>query len=334
MQRIGVELPVVQAGMGGGLSGHRLAAAVTAAGGLGTIGFLDAAALRGEIAAARGLTDGPLAVNLLLPFARSAHFDAASDADVVVTFWGRPQRRTGKLWIHQCGSVEEAVSARAAGADAVVAQGVEAGGHVRGAVPAAELLGLLRSTLGADYPVLSAGGMVDRADAEARLAAGAAAVVSGTRFLMSEESGAHPAYKERLRGARATVLTELFGHLSLALIGTCTTDGGGAGGDGDGDERTSLVPVATRDVRSMDGGGAGGADARQRRSGRGACGDRAQLHAAIAHPCRDPTSTPRPRCGRRGDGRAGCARRRPRRGPSPPAGAAARSRGRSRAARS
>lgn len=211
MERIGVGLPVVQAGMGGGLSGHRLAAAVTAAGGLGTIGFLDAAELRSEIAAARALTDGPLAVNLLLPFARSAHFEAASEADVVVTFWGRPQRRTENLWIHQCGSVEEAVTARAAGADAVIAQGVEAGGHVRGAAPAGELLGLVRSTVGADYPVLSAGGIVDRADAAARLAAGAAAVVCGTRFLMTDESGAHPAYKERLRGARATVLTELFG---------------------------------------------------------------------------------------------------------------------------
>ena len=211
LERLGVGLPVVQAGMGGGLSGHRLAAVVTAAGGLGTIGFLAPDDLRREIAAARHLVDGPLAVNLLLPFARRAHFEAASEADVVVTFWGRPRRRTAKTWIHQCGSVEEALAARAAGADAVIAQGAEAGGHVRGRMAAAELLLRVAAAVPPDYPVLSAGGVADRSDVEARLEAGAEAVVSGTRFLMAEESGAHPGYKERLLGAQRTVLTSLFG---------------------------------------------------------------------------------------------------------------------------
>jgi nitronate monooxygenase len=85
---------VVQAGMGGGLDGHKLAAAVSAAGGLGTIGIVAPAELRREIAAARRLGDAPLAANLLLPFARRAHFEAASQADAVVTFWGAPKRRT------------------------------------------------------------------------------------------------------------------------------------------------------------------------------------------------------------------------------------------------
>src|ERR671917_644574 len=102
-----VETPVVQAGMGGGLSGHELAAAVSEAGGLGTIGFLAPADLRAEIAAARRLTDRPLAANLLLPLARRAHFEAAAEADALVTFWGVPRRRAPGLWIHQCGSVEE-----------------------------------------------------------------------------------------------------------------------------------------------------------------------------------------------------------------------------------
>jgi nitronate monooxygenase len=133
-------MPVVQAGMGGGLAGHQLAAAVSAAGGLGTIGILAPDELHREIAATRQLSDTPLAVNLLLPFARRGHFEAASEADVVVTFWGVPKRRTSKIWIHQCGSVEEALAARGAGADGVIAQGVEAGGHVRGTVPAMELL--------------------------------------------------------------------------------------------------------------------------------------------------------------------------------------------------
>jgi nitronate monooxygenase len=206
-----VDLPVVQAGMGGGLAGHQLAAAVSAGGGLGTIGFLAPDDLRSEIAAARRLSDRPIAVNLLLPFARRGHFDAAAGADVVITFWGRPKRRTAKIWIHQGGSVEEAVAARAAGADGVIAQGVEAGGHVRGTVPAAELLARVREAVPDDYPVLSAGGIVDADDVKARLDAGAEAAVCGTRFLLSEESGAHPAYKARLVEARETILTELFG---------------------------------------------------------------------------------------------------------------------------
>ena len=116
LERLGVELPVVQAGMGGGLAGHELAGAVSAAGGLGTIGFLAPGDLRAEVAAARRLTDRPLAVNVLLPFARRAHFEAASEAEVVVTFWGAPERRTAKVWIHQCGSPEEALAARDGGA--------------------------------------------------------------------------------------------------------------------------------------------------------------------------------------------------------------------------
>jgi nitronate monooxygenase len=211
LQRLGLELPVVQAGMGGGLAGHELAAAVSAAGGLGTIGILAPDDLRREIAAARRLSDRPLAVNLLLPFARRAHFEAASEADVVVTFWGRPKRRTPKIWIHQCGSVEEVLAAREAGADAVIAQGVEAGGHVRGTVPGLELLARVRRAVANDYPVLSAGGIAENSDLRSRLDAGAEAVVCGTRFLMAVESGGHPTYKARLVEARQTVLTELFG---------------------------------------------------------------------------------------------------------------------------
>jgi NAD(P)H-dependent flavin oxidoreductase YrpB (nitropropane dioxygenase family) len=204
-------MPVVQAGMGGGLARHPLAAAVSAAGGLGTIGFLPPSELRHEIAAARRLSDRSLAVNLLLPFARRGHFDAASEADVVVTFWGSPKRQTSKIWIHQCGSVKEVLAARAAGADAVIAQGVEAGGHVRGTVPALQLLAQARGAVPDEYPVLAAGGIADASDVKARLDAGAEAVACGTRFLMTEESGAHSAYKARLLKGRETILTELFG---------------------------------------------------------------------------------------------------------------------------
>ena len=211
LQELGVELPVVQAGMGGGLAGAKLAAAVSEAGGLGTIGILAPDDLRREIEAARRLTDKPVAVNLLLPFARRGHFEAASQADVVVTFWGAPKRRTAKAWLHQCGSVEEALAAREAGADAVIAQGIEAGGHVRGTMPAMDLLARIRAAVSMDYPVLSAGGVASTVDVRDRLEAGAAGVVCGTRFLMSEESGGHPTYKARLVRARETILTELFG---------------------------------------------------------------------------------------------------------------------------
>jgi nitronate monooxygenase len=211
LERLGVELPVVQAGMGGGLAGAELAAAVSAAGGLGTIGILPAEALARELRAVRERTDRPVAVNLILHLSRRAHWHAARDADAVVTFWGRPRRRTPRVWIHQCGSVEEALAAHAAGADGVIAQGVEAGGHVRGTTPGGELLAAVRRALPAGYPVMRAGGIADAADVRAALESGAEAAVLGTRFLMTRESGAHAVYKERLAEARETVLTELFG---------------------------------------------------------------------------------------------------------------------------
>ncbi|MGC1167019.1 MAG: nitronate monooxygenase [Solirubrobacterales bacterium] len=211
LDRIGVAAPVVQAGMGGGLSRHELAAAVSEAGGLGTIAVNGAGAIARELAAARRLTARPLAVNLLLPFARRGWFEAASRADVVVTFWGAPRRRVPGIWIHQCGSVAEALAAQAAGADAVIVQGVEAGGHVRGTTPALELLQQVRAALPADYPLLLAGGIAARDDVRQALEQGAVAAVAGTRFLLSEESRAHPAYRQRLLEAEETVLTELFG---------------------------------------------------------------------------------------------------------------------------
>lgn len=197
--------------MGGGLSRHELAAAVSDAGGLGTIAVNGASAIRRELEAARALTGRPLAVNLLLPFARRDWFAAAAGADVVVTFWGRPRRRTPGAWMHQCGSVDEARAARAAGADAAILQGVESGGHVRGTVPALELLERARAELPDDFPLLLAGGIADRPDVGRALDAGAAGAVAGTRFLLAEESRAHPEYRRRLLGARETILTELFG---------------------------------------------------------------------------------------------------------------------------
>ncbi|HET7574812.1 MAG TPA: nitronate monooxygenase [Solirubrobacterales bacterium] len=211
LQRLGVELPVVQAGMGGGISGHELAAAVSEAGGLGTIAVNGARAIERELAAARKLTGRPLAVNVLLPFARRDWFAAAAGADVVVTFWGRPRRRVGGCWIHQCGSVAEARAAHRAGADAAILQGVEAGGHVRGTTPALRLLEEARAALPAEFPLLLAGGIAEAADVRGALGEGAEGAVAGTRFLLSQESRAHPAYRDRLLAADGTMLTDLFG---------------------------------------------------------------------------------------------------------------------------
>jgi nitronate monooxygenase len=197
--------------MGGGIAGHELAAAVSEAGGLGTIGLLPPPQLRRELDRARALTAKPVAVNVIQALSRPAHWEVARDADLVVTFWGPPRRRTARTWLHQCGSVEEARAAHAAGADGVIAQGVEAGGHVRGETPALELLERTRAALPDGFPVLVAGGIADASDVAQALDAGAAAAVLGTRYLLTEESGAHPDYKQRVREGSGTLLTQLFG---------------------------------------------------------------------------------------------------------------------------
>ena len=212
LSRLGIERPVLQAGMGGGLAGSALATAVSDAGGLGTIGILPPDALRAEIAAVRAMTSKPLAVNLIVPFARRAHWQVAGEADVVVTHWdASPKRRTATTWIHTVGSADEAMAAVAAGADAVIAQGVDAGGHTRGTVSALETLDQVLRAVGSQVPVIVAGGIASAADVQTALEAGAAAAVAGTAFLATVESGAHPGYKERLVASDETVLTELFG---------------------------------------------------------------------------------------------------------------------------
>jgi NAD(P)H-dependent flavin oxidoreductase YrpB (nitropropane dioxygenase family) len=102
-----------------------------------------------------------------------------------------------------------AAVSEAAGADAVIAQSVEAGGHVRGTTPVLELVERVRAAV--KIPVLAAGGIVDREGVDQALDAGAVAAVLGTRFLLSDESRAHPDYKRRCLAADSTVLTELFG---------------------------------------------------------------------------------------------------------------------------
>ena len=197
-----------------------LAGAVSEAGGMGTVGLvgLTPEGIHNELAAARRLTKKPLACNQLIPFLRPglAEAIAAAPVDAVTLFWGTPSEHisrfkdAGKKVIWQCGSAEEAADAKSAGADMIIAQGVEAGGHVRGLIPTLVLVPQVRDAIG-DLPMLAAGGLADGRGLAAVLALGADGAVFGTRFLASRESAAHPLYKDRIVNARAedTVHTKL-----------------------------------------------------------------------------------------------------------------------------
>jgi NAD(P)H-dependent flavin oxidoreductase YrpB (nitropropane dioxygenase family) len=219
LDRLGLEVPVMQAGMGGGISRGALAGAVSAAGGLGTVGILPPDSLRREVLGARDIAaQRPVAVNLLLPFTTRAHADLCVElrVPVVVLFCGNDPRLVARLHeggvtvLHQVGAVAQAKRALADGADGLIIQGVEAGGHVLATSPLAELLPAVRA-LSPHRPLLAAGGIVSASDTRAALAAGADAVVAGTRFLLTEECGAHPLYQRRVLDAEHTVRTRLFG---------------------------------------------------------------------------------------------------------------------------
>ena len=207
--------------MGGGVGSPELARAVTAAGGLGMVSSSYPEPVAAQIAWVRERTDGPVGVGFFafdLPQRRADLEVAARDADVVDLFWGAPDPEVvgwvhdgGALAVWQVGSVDEARAAADAGCDLVVAQGVEAGGHVRGTTP---LLELLEQVLGVvDVPVLAAGGIATAAGLAEVLGAGAAGVRVGTRFLATSESAAHPSYVQALLAADGadTELTTAFG---------------------------------------------------------------------------------------------------------------------------
>jgi nitronate monooxygenase len=142
---------------------------------------------------------------------------AARQATLVEFFYGEPDgglvdlvHAGGALACWQVGSKAEALAAVAAGCDVLVAQGIEAGGHVRGRVGLLALLGQVLDAV--EVPVLAAGGIGTGRAVAAALAAGADGVRVGTRFVAAEESGAHPAYVAALVAAEAedTVYTEAF----------------------------------------------------------------------------------------------------------------------------
>lgn len=204
----------------GGVAGPDLAVAVSAAGGLGTVAvhMMPAPIVAGTLDAMSERTSTPLAFNVLVPFADGAAVEVASSrCRLVEFFYGDPDAELvrvahegGALAGWQIGSRSEAEAACDADCDIVIAQGVEAGGHVRGRVG---LLALLADVLDAvDVPVIAAGGIGNARTAAAALAAGADAVRVGTRFVATQEADTHPGYADALVRARAedTVLTEAF----------------------------------------------------------------------------------------------------------------------------
>lgn len=217
-QLLGCRYPIQQAGMGG-LATPDLAIAVARAGG---IGMLSGAA--GWRALAPQLDAVPpgeaVGVNFLVPFLDwAALTEAAARSPLVEFFWATPDEPLVKAaheggaqvgW--QVGSVEEAKAARDVGCDVIVAQGVEAGGHVRGVIGLLPLLDEICSAI--ELPVIAAGGIGSGRGVAAALAAGADAARMGTRFIAAQESKAHPAYVDALIGATGadTVVSTAFGE--------------------------------------------------------------------------------------------------------------------------
>ena len=217
---LGIELPILNAPMGP-IAGPELAAAVSNAGGLGTLGLvgLPVSLIGEQIRRTRALTSKPFLANFIIAVLQGDELAACFDAGIPILglFGGDPRpfvadahRRDIKV-IPQVASVTEAVAAAESGVDAMIAQGVEAGGHVLGTTSLSVVLPAIVDAV-RPVPVIAAGGIADGRGLVAALAFGAQAVSMGTRFLASNEAAASPLYKELITRSRAedTVLTELF----------------------------------------------------------------------------------------------------------------------------
>ena len=226
---LGCTVPIQQAGMGK-LASPALAAAVADAGELGMVSGIGAAPPEYVAKILDGLrrsTSGAFGANFIVDGVReSGKLDAdfvkvlevaASRAPVVEFFYEQPDAElveiahaAGALVSWQLGSAAEAAAAERAGCDLIVAQGTEAGGHVRGKIGLLALLGEVLPSV--KVPVVAAGGIGTGRAMAAALAAGASAVRVGTRFVAAEEAGTHPAYVDKLIAAEAkdTILTEAF----------------------------------------------------------------------------------------------------------------------------
>jgi NAD(P)H-dependent flavin oxidoreductase YrpB (nitropropane dioxygenase family) len=229
-KRFGLEHPFVGAGMGF-VALPELVAAVSEAGGLGVLGVAPEPppVFAERIAQIRALTNRPFGVDFFLatsptlgPTTVDAHIDiaVASRVDLAVFHFGIPTaawvsslKAAGiQIWV-QVPSPEQARAALDAGADGLVVQGREAGGHNHSTTPLHDLLREVRDEVGDDVLLLAAGGIATGADVVTALAHGADGVWVGTRLVASPEAYANPEWKRRLTQARRqdTVITTLFG---------------------------------------------------------------------------------------------------------------------------
>ncbi|CAM6093361.1 unnamed protein product [Calypogeia fissa] len=225
---LGAKHGIVQAPLGPDISGPELVAAVSNAGGFGFLRTPDQGdpeVVRNLIKRTRELTHQPFGIATVLIFPHELAIKVACEEKVTalwVAFGAFPAEKVDEVHkagvkvVHQIGSVEEAVLAAVAGVDAIVVQGVEAGGHLVGNV---DLMTLLPAVVDAvrsyKIPVIAAGGIVDARGYVAALAMGAQGICMGTRFLATFESFAHPLYKEKIVEAKAgeTEYTDLYGRL-------------------------------------------------------------------------------------------------------------------------
>ncbi|KAK6156835.1 hypothetical protein DH2020_011083 [Rehmannia glutinosa] len=222
---LGFEYGVVQAPLGPDISGPELVAAVANAGGLGFLRAPDREApdcMRQLIRKTRALTDKPFGVAIILAFPHEENIKAILEEKVAVlwVYWGECSKdlviqahQAGVKVVPQIGSLEEARKAVDVGVDAIVVQGLEAGGHVIGQDGLITLLPRVVDLVrGHDIPVIAAGGIVDERGYVAALALGAQGVALGTRFLATEESYAHPIYKRKVVELHKTEYTDVFGR--------------------------------------------------------------------------------------------------------------------------
>lgn len=200
---LNIEYPVIQGGMAWIADGE-LAAAVSNAGGLGIITAMNAGEehLIEQINIAKSLTDKPFGVNLMLQSpltARAAEIVVEQGVKVVTTGAGSPSKyipmwkEAGIKVIPVIASVAMAKSAQRAGADAVIAEGQESGGHI-GELTTMALVPQVCDAV--DIPVIAAGGIADGRGLAASIMLGACGVQMGTRFLCAKECNVHSTYKE------------------------------------------------------------------------------------------------------------------------------------------
>ena len=206
---LGIQYPIIQGGMAW-VAEHHLAAAVSEAGGLGLIGAANAPAewVREQIRAAKNLTEQPFGVNIMLmsPYADEvAQVVAEEGVKVVTTGAGSPEKymeqwkQSGIRVIPVVASVALAKRRERCGADAVVAEGCESGGHVGESTTMALVPQVVDAV---QIPVIAAGGIADGRGIAAAFMLGAKAVQMGTRFIATQEAQVHESYKNQVLRAK------------------------------------------------------------------------------------------------------------------------------------